>query len=314
MQRGTEVMLKIVERADVLIEGFRPGVMERLGLGPEQCAACNPGLVYGRMTGWGQDGPLADAAGHDINYLSLTGALHAMGDKDRPPVPPLNLVADYGGGTMFLVTGVLAALFERMRSGLGQVVDAAMVDGVPAMMGLMHSWLANGSWSKARAGNLIDGGAPFYRCYETSDGKFVSIGALEPQFFAIVVEKLGLEEGWNAWRMDKDRWAELTRILEGIFAGKTRDEWNELFEGSDACVAPVLDWDEAPRHPHMAARGVYMQRAGVTQAAPAPRFSRTASQVSDGVHSGDSDVPAILGEIGFGDAEIKEMKEAGVLT
>ena len=237
-----------------------------------------------------------------------------MDVSGEAPVPPLNLVADYGGGTMFLVTGVLAALFERMRSGLGQVVDAAMVDGVPAMMGLMHSWLANGSWSKARADNLIDGGAPFYRCYETSDGKFVSIGALEPQFFAIVVEKLGLEEGWNAWRMDKDRWAELTRILEGIFTGKTRDEWNELFEGSDACVAPVLDWDEAPRHPHMAARGVYMQRAGVTQAAPAPRFSRTASQVSDGVHSGDSDVPAILGEIGFGDAEIKEMKEAGVLT
>jgi alpha-methylacyl-CoA racemase len=266
------------------------------------------------MTGWGQEGPLSQSAGHDINYLSLTGALHAMGDKDRTPTPPLNLVADYGGGTMFLVTGVLAALFERSRSGKGQVVDAAMVDGVPALMGLMHTLLAKGIWTNERGANLLDGGAPFYRCYKCADDKFVSVGALERQFFAIVVEKLDLDEGWNSWRNDKSRWDELTTILKDIFAGRTRDEWAALFEGTDSCVAPVLDWDEVPKHPHMAERGNHVEIGGVMQAAPAPRFSRTASPLPPLPHATGADTDTVLAELGYGEAEIAEMRKAGELT
>ncbi|MCB1465337.1 MAG: CoA transferase [Nitratireductor sp.] len=313
-EAGREVVLRLAGRADVLIEGFRPGVMERLGLGPDVCAARNPGLVFGRMTGWGQEGPLSSAAGHDLNYLSLTGALHAMGDKDRPPTPPLNLVADYGGGTMFLVTGVLAALFERSRSGRGQVVDAAMVDGVPALMGIMHGMLAKGNWKNERSANMLDGGAPFYRCYACADGKFVSVGALEPQFFEIVAEKLDIDKSWLSARMDKSRWGELTAIMTDIFAGRTRDEWAALFEGSDACVAPVLDWDEAPSHPHMAARGVFVKPGGVMQAAPAPRFSRTASAMPEQPHAAGADTGAVLAELGYSDAEIENMREGGALT
>ncbi len=312
--RGKEVVLRLIEGSDVLIEGFRPGVMERLGLGPDACMARNAGLIFGRMTGWGQDGPLAQVAGHDINYMALTGALHAMGEPGRPPVPPLNLVADYGGGAMFLVTGVLAALFERSRSGKGQVVDAAMVDGVPAMMGLMHSWLANGGWSKARGDNLIDGAAPFYRCYETADGKYISIGALEPQFFEIVVDKLKLDREWLSARMDKSRWAELTGIFTEIFAGRSRDAWAEMFEGTDACIAPVLDWDEAPGHPHVAARGTLASYDGVVQAAPAPRFSRTELPVPEAAHASGADTEDVLGELGYNAAEVEELRQSGALV
>ena len=312
--RGKDVVLKLIEGSDVLIEGFRPGVMERLGLGPDACMARNAGLIFGRMTGWGQDGPLAQAAGHDINYLSLTGALHAMGEPGRPPVPPLNLVADYGGGAMFLVTGVLAALFERSRSGKGQVIDAAMVDGVPAMMGLMHSWLANGGWSKTRGDNLIDGAAPFYRCYETGDGKYISIGALEPQFFEIVVDKLELDRERLAARMDKSRWAELTTLFTDIFASRTRDEWAEMFEGTDACIAPVLDWDEAPGHPHVAARGTLTSYDGVVQAAPAPRFSRSVPAAPQPAHASGADTDDVLGELGYGAEEIAELRQSGALS
>jgi alpha-methylacyl-CoA racemase len=269
---GIKTAHRLIATSDVLIEGFRPGVMERLGLGPK---ACPETLIYARMTGWGQDGPWAQTAGHDINYLALTGALHAMGSGDAPPVPPLNLVADYGGGTMFLIFGILAAVIEKGISGKGQVVDAAMVDGVPAMMGLIHGMLAQGLWSERRGANWLDGAAPFYRCYTCSDGRFVSVGALEPQFYAILLEKLGLPEGYAATQNDRTTWAVRTNEFADVFASKDRDYWAAHFEGSDACVAPVLTFSEAADHPHMAARRSLISLDGITQSAAAPRFSRT---------------------------------------
>ncbi|GIL01418.1 MAG: alpha-methylacyl-CoA racemase [Alphaproteobacteria bacterium] len=309
---GLQVVKGLVARADVLIEGFRPGVMERLGLGPDALLAANPALVYGRVTGWGQDGPLAQAAGHDINYLSLTGLLNAIGDPDRPPVPPLNLAADYAGGTMFLIAGVLAALFERSRSGRGQVVDAAMVDGVGALLGLIHSFRATGAWTNERGANLLDGGAPFYRCYRTADGRFVSVGALEPQFFAALAERLGLDGRWLGERMDRTKWPQLAAELAAAFAARTRDEWAAVFEGTDCCVAPVLDWDEAPRHPHMAARRAFFTADGTTQAAPAPRFSRTPADLPHRCAPGEAD--ALLGELGYDAAQIERLREAGAIS
>jgi len=307
---GRALALALIGRADVLIEGFRPGVMERLGLGPDECLAANPGLVYGRVTGWGQDGPLAHAAGHDINYIAVTGALNALGEPDRPPPPPLNLFGDYAGGTMFLLTGVLAALFERSRSGRGQVIDAAMVDGVPALMGLFHSFRAIGLWSNERGANLLDGGAPWYRCYATADGRYVSVGALEPQFFAAMARRLGLEERWHADRMDRAKWPELAALLKRIFATKARDEWAAVFEGTDCCVAPVLDWDEAPGHPHLAARGSFFSAGGVTQAAPAPRFSRTQPARPDSPRDAD----ALLDELGYDSARMAGLRQAGAIS
>lgn len=311
---AADVVVRLATSADVLIEGFRPGVMERLGIGPDSCLAANPALVYGRMTGWGQEGPLASSAGHDINYLSLTGALHAMGEAGRPPVPPLNLVADYGGGAMFLVAGVLAALFERSRSGKGQVVDAAMVDGVPAMMGLIHTMIGNGGWTKLRGDNLLDGGAPFYRCYATSDGKYVSVGALEPQFFAELVEKTGLDRKWLKDRMDKSKWSELAGLFETTFASRTRDEWVAVFEGSDACFAPILDWEEATCHPHMDARGVFFAAGGVNQASPAPRFSRSRPRQPAPASASGGDTDAVLRAAGYDEAAIAQFRTTGVLT
>ncbi len=257
---GREIVLRLAGKSDVLIEGYRPGVMERLGLGPRELMAANPRIVYGRMTGWGQEGPLSHSAGHDITYLAITGALHAMGEPGRPPVPPLNLVADYGGGSMMLVTGILAALIERASSGAGQVVDAAMVDGVPAMMGLIHSMIGSDLWTGRRGDNLLDGGAPFYRCYGTSDGKFVAVGALEPQFFALLLEGTGLDPAWRNAQMDRQRWPELAAELDAAFRTRTRDEWAAAFEGTDACVAPVLDFSEAAKHSHNVARGTYFER------------------------------------------------------
>ncbi len=265
--------LQAIEKADVLIEGFRPGVMERLGLGPDAALARNPGLIYGRMTGWGQDGPLAQAAGHDINYIALTGALDAIGEKDRPPVPPLNLVGDYGGGALYLAVGVLAALHERQRSGQGQVIDAAVVDGAASLMSVFNWLSADGLTSMTRGENLLGGAMPFYRTYECADGKYVSVGPLEPQFHALLREKLGLAGETSA------PFEVQTEAMAAVFRTRTRDEWTALLEGTDACFAPVLSLEEAPRHPHMQARGVYQQAFGVTQPAPAPRLSRTPGQI-----------------------------------
>jgi alpha-methylacyl-CoA racemase len=271
--RGT--ILDLVGCADVLLEGFRPGVAERLGLGPDECLARNPRLVYGRMTGWGQQGPLAQAAGHDINYLSLTGALHAIGRAAAPPVPPLNLIGDFGGGSMLLLAGVLAALWERGRSGRGQVVDAAMVDGVGALLHMAWSLRGAGIWSDERGANLLDGAAPFYDTYACADGRYVAVGAIEPQFYVQLLRGLGLADADLPDRNMRANWPIVRARFAEVFATRTRDEWAELFAGVDACVTPVLRFDEVAGHPHAAARGAIIELDGVTQAAPAPRFSRT---------------------------------------
>jgi alpha-methylacyl-CoA racemase len=268
-------VLDLIGRSDVLIEGFRPGVAERLGLGPDVCMARNPALVYGRITGWGQDGPLAPFAGHDLNYVSITGILDNIGRAGERPVPPLNLVGDFGGGSMVLVVGVLAALWERQRSGLGQVVDAAIVDGVGALAHLMWSLRGNGMWDSGRGRNLLDGSAPFYDTYECGDGRYVAVGALEPQFFAALLAGLGLDPATLPGQWDRGRWDDLRSALVAAFRGRSRDEWAEVFDGTDACVTPVLSLDEAPAHPHMAARGSFCRVDGIDQPAPAPRFSRT---------------------------------------
>jgi alpha-methylacyl-CoA racemase len=268
-------VLGLVGRADVLVEGFRPGVMERLGLGPAACHARNPRLVYGRMTGWGQDGPLAQAAGHDITYIALTGALWSMGRAGERPVPPLNLVGDFGGGGMLLAYGIMAALFEAGRSGQGQVVDAAMTDGSATLMGGFFGLLAQGRWRNARESNMLDGACPYYDTYECADGKFVAVGALEPQFFALLLDGLGLDAARFADRTDPARWPAMRDEFAAIFRTRPRDEWAAAFDGTDACVVPVLDLEEAPRHPHNAARGTFLARGGAMQPAPSPRFSRT---------------------------------------
>ncbi len=269
----------LIDRADGLIEGFRPGVMERLGLGPGPCLARNPRLVYGRMTGWGQEGPLSLRAGHDINYISLTGALHALGDG-RTPAVPLNLIGDYGGGTMFLVAGLLAALVSARATGNGQVVDAAIVDGTAALMSLFHAWLPSGLWTDKPANNILDGAAPFYRCYACADGGHVAVGCLEPQFFAVMVEKLGLADR-NYRQNDRTDWPRMAADFTTAFAARARDEWAAQFAGTDACVTPVLAMAEAPQHPHLAARGTFVNRNGADQAAPAPRFGGTPAGVTE---------------------------------
>jgi alpha-methylacyl-CoA racemase len=290
--RGT--MFALVEKADALLEGFRPGVMEKLGLGPDECLARNPRLVYGRMTGWGQTGPLSRAAGHDINYISLTGSLHAIGRRGEKPVPPLNLVGDFGGGAMFLAYGMVCALLEAQKSGKGQVVDAAMTDGSASLMAMCHSFAAQGMWSSERESNLLDGGAHFYGVYETSDGKFVSIGSIEPQFYALLVEMAGLDAGEFGNQNDVRRWPELKRRLEEVFKTRSRDEWCELMEGSDVCFAPVLDIHEAPLHPHNQARETYIEVGGMIQPAPAPRFSRTKASVPFEPHEPGSDREQVI--------------------
>ncbi|MEQ1618485.1 MAG: CaiB/BaiF CoA-transferase family protein [Terricaulis sp.] len=278
--RDVETALALIGKADALVEGFRPGVMERLGLGPEQALKANPKLVYGRMTGWGQHGPLAEAAGHDINYIALTGALHTMGRKDAPPAPPLNLVGDYGGGALYLAMGVCAALFEAQRSGEGQVIDAAMTDGAASLMATFYGMRAAGIWNDERDANFLDGGAHFYDCYECKDGRFVSIGSIEPQFYAELLAKTGLADdpAFTA-HYDRTAWPALSEKLAARIKTKTRDEWCALMEGSDVCFAPVLSMAEAPNHPHNQARGTFVEQGGVVQPGPAPRFSRTPGAV-----------------------------------
>ncbi|HUH93745.1 MAG TPA: CaiB/BaiF CoA-transferase family protein [Casimicrobiaceae bacterium] len=272
---GVASALALIEHADVLIEGFRPGVMERLGLGPDVALARNPRIVYGRMTGWGQSGPLAQAAGHDIDYIALAGALAAIGERDRAPVPPLNLLGDFGGGALYLVVGVLAALLEARGSGHGQVIDCAMVDGAASLMTFIYAALARGEWRDARGSNLLDGGAPFYGTYRCADGRYIAVGALEAQFHAELIERLGLDAEAFGDRDDPASWPRLRRLLEESFLRRTRREWCELLEGSDACFAPVLDMREAAQHPHLAARATIAALDGVPCPAPAPRFSRT---------------------------------------
>lgn len=307
---GIEAALTLIGAADVLIEGFRPGVMERMGLGPAACHAVNPGLVFARMTGWGQDGPMAQMAGHDINYLGLTGFLHATGKADDVPTPPLNIGADYGGGTMFLLFGIMAALFERQNSGKGQVVDAAMVDGASAMMGLIHSMLAKGLWTEEREANWLDGAAPFYRAYRCADGKFISVGPLEPQFHAELVRLAGLPEDHLATQMDARQWPVRRADYATVFAQKTRDEWAAIFDGTDACVAPVLTWSEAPDHPHMAARGTFTRVDGVPQAAPAPRFDRTPAAAPGSPPAPGADTETVLAEAGCDADTIARLRSA----
>lgn len=272
---GVEAALELIEQADVLVEGFRPGVMERLGLGPDICLERNPTLVYGRMTGWGQYGPLAQAAGHDINYVAISGALHAIGRPGDAPVPPLNLVGDFGGGGMALAFGLMAALLEARRSGRGQVIDAAMTDGTALLSAMIFGMKSTGGWSNQRGENLLDGGAPFYDTYVCADGKYVAIGAIEPQFYAELLSRCGIEDPLFDAQMEATRWPLLKLRLADVFRTRTRAEWCALLEGSDACFAPVLDWDEAPAHPHNLARGAFVSLEGVTQPAAAPRFSRT---------------------------------------
>lgn len=276
-----DALLGLIERADALIEGFRPGVMERLGLGPAECQARNPRLVYGRMTGWGQTGPLAMRAGHDLNYLAITGALHAIGDGKSPPPVPLNLIGDYGGGTMFLIAGLLAGILSARTTGKGQVVDAAIADAVPLFMSLAYAWLPRGLWHDAPASNLLDGSAPFYRCYRCADGKDVAVGCLEPQFFARMIEGLGLSDRGYI-QHDRSGWPRMEADFAAAFASRPRDHWATLFADTDACVAPVLSMEEAPAHPHNVARGTFTTLSGITQPQPAPRFSADPAQASPG--------------------------------
>ena len=268
---GRAQLLDLIATADVLMEGFRPGVAERLGVGPDDALAANPGLVYARMTGWGQDGPLAARAGHDINYLALSGLLHAIGTADGGPIPPLNLVGDFGGGSMFLLVGILAALWERERTGVGQVVDAAMVDGVAVLGRMIHTLHGTGHWNDRRAANLLDGGAPFYRTYRCADGAYVAVGALEPQFYAQLLAGIGLDAGSLPDRDDPAQWPALQEVFSAAFAARTRQEWTDVFADTDACVTPVLSLREAPEHPHARARGTFDVDG---RPAPAPRFRR----------------------------------------
>lgn len=294
-----EMLLALAQQADVLIEGLRPGVTERLGIGPADCRARNPRLIYARMTGWGQDGPLAGRAGHDITYIAISGVLNAIGSAEGKPVPPLNLVGDFGGGSMFLVLGVLAALWERERSGTGQVIDAAMVDGVSALAQMFWSMRACGLWTDQRGANLLDSGVPYYDTYVCSDGQYVAVGALEPQFYAALLDGLGLTDAGLPDRSDPAGWPVLRQRFAQTFASRTRDEWMAVFEGTDACVAPVLSFAEVPAHPHIAARGTIITVGGVPQAAPAPRFSRTVPDIPTPPPQPGADTAAVLADWGI---------------
>ncbi len=311
---GVEVVLGLVERADALFEGFRPGVAERLGIGPGDCLARNPRLVYGRMTGWGQDGPYAPTAGHDINYISLAGALDAIGRRGEAPVPPLNLVGDFGGGGLMLAFGILAALLEAKVSGKGQVIDAAMVDGAASLMTMTHSLRAMGVWSDERGTNMLDTGAPFYDVYETADGRYVSIGSIEPQFYAELLRLTGLEGEELPWQHDRAQWPAMKERLAAVFRARTRDEWCALMEGTDVCFAPVLSIPEAVEHPHNVARGTFVEVAGIPQPGPAPRFSRTPGEIrTPPAHAGQH-TDEVLAEAGIDPDRIAKLREAGAIA
>jgi alpha-methylacyl-CoA racemase len=312
---GVEVVLHLVEQADALIEGFRPGVAERLGIGPDDCLARNPRLVYGRMTGWGQSGPYANTAGHDINYIALAGALHPIGRAGGPPIPPLNLVGDFGGGGMLLAFGLVCALLEASRSGEGQVVDAAMVDGAAVLMTMFHAFTAMGVWSEERGTNTLDSGAHFYDTYETADGRHVSIGSIEPQFYNELLRLTGLnDEADFAAQMDRVRWPDLKVRLAEVFRTKTRDEWCEIMEGTDVCFAPVLSISEAPQHPHNVERSTFVELAGVVQPAPAPRFSRTEAEIQRPPAHAGQHTDEVLTAAGFDPDRIAALRESGAVA
>lgn len=308
-----ETCLKLMEGADAIFEGFRPGVMERLGLGPDVALKRNPKLVYGRMTGWGQFGPYANAAGHDMNYIAITGALHAIGTNDKP-VPPLNLVGDFGGGALYLAFGLLAGVLNARQTGQGQVIDCAMSDGAASLMSMFYGFKASGMWKEERRANLLDGGAHFYDTYQCADGKWISIGSIEPQFYALLLEKTGINDPAFAAQMDRGVWNDLREKLAHVIAQKSQTEWCEIMDATDVCFAPVLDLDEAPRHPHNVARETFLELGGVVQPAPAPRFSVTPGAVQGpppaiGAHDREA-----LGDWGFSAAEIDGLKASGALA
>jgi alpha-methylacyl-CoA racemase len=318
---AAQVLLKLIDSADILIEGFRPGVTERLGIGPEVCLRRNPALVYGRMTGWGQDGPLSNAAGHDLNYIALSGALNMIGPRGGKPVPPLNLIGDFGGGGMMLAFGVIAAVLEARTSGRGQVVDAAMIDGTIAMVGIFHAMNTQGAVRSSTGEDMLAGGAPWYDTYRTRDGKHVAIAAIEPQFFRLLLEKLGLEvERYQhlAYPAIDDetrrQWPQLRDAMQAAFAAKTREEWCRLLEGTDACFAPVLTLEEAPTHAHNVARGNFTRIDGVPQNAPAPRFSRTSPGPVRAPHRAGTDTNEVLAALGYNATEIQRLRGLGVLS
>jgi alpha-methylacyl-CoA racemase len=312
-EAGCAVVKRLAAKADALIEGFRPGVMERLGLSPEELLQINPRLVFGRMTGFGQNGPLAQAAGHDINYIALAGVLHAIGRKGEGPVPPLNLVGDFGGGGMFLAFGVVCALLEAQKSGKGQVVDAAMVDGAAYLAAGIYGLYSQGTWADERGVNVIDSGAPWYDVYKTKDGKWLSVGAIERRFYAELVEKLGLSRAELPKQHDRKGWPVLRERFAAAIASRTRDEWERVFEGSDACVAPVLALGEVESHPHNVARATFVRRDGVLQPGPAPRYSRTRCEMGPPGRGRGVDSEAVLGDWGFAPGEIDGLKKAGVV-
>jgi alpha-methylacyl-CoA racemase len=310
---GVGLLLRLAESADVLVEGFRPGVAERLGFGPEICAERNPALVFARMTGWGQDGPLAGTAGHDIDYIAISGALYPVGRAGERPVPPVNFLGDFGGGGMLLALGVLAALIERERSGLGQVVDAAMVDGSALLTSFLYGMRAAGGWQDERGVNLLDGGAPFYDTYETADGLHVGVGALEPKFYAELLAGLGLTSAGLPGQHDRAGWPVLRERFTAVFLTRSRDEWAQVFAGTDACVAPVLGPAEAPVHPHAVAREAFVEVGGLVQPAPAPRFSRSAASPPAAPPRPGADTDAVLEELGLSGAEIAGLQDRGVV-
>ena len=312
--RAIEAVRRLAANADAVTEGFRPGVAERLGLGPDELLAINPKLVYGRITGWGQDGPLAGTAGHDINYIALTGALHAIGSRSGPPVPPLNLVGDFGGGAMFLAFGIVCAILEARSSGRGQVVDAAMVDGVSTLMALVHGMHAGGHWKDERGANRLDSGTPWYDTYETSDGKWVSVGANELRFYQVLLERMGLADVGLPDRDDWERWPLIKARLTKTFKEKTRDEWCSVMDGCDACFAPVLSLTEVPDHPHIKARGTFVEIDGIRQPGPAPRFSRTKPEIVRGAAATGEHVDVALADWGFSVAEIAGLRECGAIS
>ncbi len=311
---GVETVLRLVEKADALIEGFRPGVTERLGLGPDACLARNPRLVDGRMTGWGQTGPLSQAAGHDWNYIAITGALHAIGRRGEAPVPPLNLVGDFGGGALYLALGIVSAMLEASRSGKGQVVDAAITDGAASLLMLFYGLLGAGGWIDERGANILDTGAPFGEIYETKDGKHVSVLALEPKFYAELVSRMGLDASTLPSQHDRGAWPEMKRRFAETFRTKTRDEWCAILEGTDACFAPVLSLREAPHHPHNVARKTFVEIDGIPQPAPAPRFSRTPSAIQGPPAAAGQHTDAALRDWGFSADDVARLRAAGAIA